>query len=165
MGAICACPGCDQPLQVGPNQCGNCGLVKYCCRTCQVEDWPRHKEVDCQGHMRKVGMAHLLKAMGFDRDRNFVQLLRYSELALVKLKQLNDRPIEAIDEALTYKFNALNFMGQKRESLECAQERYAMRECVEELRQCTTARAASATATTSATTAAATSTATASTVG
>ena len=119
---ICARPGCDQP---GPSLCGSCRLVGYCCRTCQVEDWPRHKETDCQGHMRKIGMAHLLKAEGFHRDRNWVQTLRYSELALVKLKQLNDRPIEALDDALR-KFNALNFMGRYRESLECAQERYCL---------------------------------------
>ena len=121
--AICACPGCDQP---GPSLCASCRLVGYCCRTCQVEDWPRHKEVDCQGHMRKVGMAHLQKAKGFNRDRNLVQLLRYSELALGKLKQLKDRPIEAIDEALTCKFNALNFMDQNREALESAKERYCL---------------------------------------
>ena len=121
--AICASPGCDQP---GPSLCASCRLVGYCCRTCQVEDWPRHKEVDCQGHMRKIGIAHLQKAAGFNRDRNLVQILRYSELALVKLKQLHDRPIEAIDHALTYKFNALNFMGRNMEALECAKERYCL---------------------------------------
>ena len=121
--AICARPGCDQS---GPSLCGSCRLVGYCCRTCQVEDWPRHKEVDCQGHMRKIGMAHLQKALGFNRDRNWMQSLRYSELALVKLKPLNDRPIEAIDDALSYKFNALNFMGRSREALECATERYCL---------------------------------------
>ena len=121
--AICARPGCDQS---GPSLCGSCRLVGYCCRTCQVEDWPRHKEVDCQGHMRKVGMAHLQKAMGFDRDRNWMQSLRYSKLAFVKLKQLNDRLIEAIDDALRCKYNALNFMGRSREALECATERYCL---------------------------------------
>ena len=121
--AICARPGCDQP---GPSLCASCRLVGYCCRTCQVEDWPRHKEVDCQGHMRKVGMAHLQKAKGFNRDRNWMQTLHYSELALVKLKPLKDRPIEAIDDTLTCKFNALNFMGRSREALECAQERYCL---------------------------------------
>ena len=119
---ICACPGCDQP---GTSFCASCGLVKYCCRTCQVEDWPRHKE-ECQGHIRKVGMAHLQKAKGFHRDFQWVQALRCSELALVKLKQLNDRSISAIDDALTYKFDALNFTGLDREALECAKEKYCM---------------------------------------
>ena len=121
--AICARPGCNQP---GPSLCASCRLVGYCCRTCQVEDWPRHKEVDCQEHIRKVGMAHLQKAKGFHRDDNFVQTLRYSELALVKLKQLHDRPIEAIDSALRCKFGALNHMGQHREALECAKEWYCL---------------------------------------
>ena len=76
--------------------------------------------------MRKVGMAHLQKAKGFYRDDNWVQLRRYSELALVKLKQLHDRPIEAIDEALRFKFGALNIMNQNRDALECAQERYCL---------------------------------------
>ena len=119
---ICSCPGCDQ---LGTSLCGSCGLIKYCCRTCQVEDWPRHKE-ECQGHIRKVGMAHLQKANAFNRDSNWVQSLRYSELALVKLKQLNDRPIEATDDALGYKFCALNSMGQDKEALECAKERYCL---------------------------------------
>ena len=122
-GAICSRPGCDEP---GTSLCGSCRLVKYCCRICQVEDWPRHKEVDCQGHMRKVGMAHLQKADGFYRDHNWMQELRYSELALVKLKQLKDRPIKAIDAALFYKFDALNFMDRNREALDCAKERYCL---------------------------------------
>ena len=121
--ATCKRPGCDQP---GVSLCASCRLVGYCCRTCQVEDWPRHKETDCQGHIRKIGMAHLQKAKGFFRDNNWMQTLRYSELALVKLKQLNDRPIEALDEALSHKFDALNFMDRDREALECAQERYCL---------------------------------------
>ena len=120
--ASCSRPGCDQP---GPSLCASCKLVGYCGRTCQVEDWSRHKE-ECQGHMRKVGMAHLQKAKGFDRDHNWVQLLRYSDLALLKLKQLNDRPIKAIDDALTYKFTALNLMGHDKEALECAKEKYCL---------------------------------------
>ena len=71
-------------------------------------------------------MAHLQKAQGFDQDCNWMQTLRYSELALVKLKQLHDRPIESIDEALSYKFDALNFLDRNREALECAKERYCM---------------------------------------
>ena len=121
--AICTRPGCEQP---GPSLCASCRLVGYCCRTCQVEDWPRHKEEDCQGHLRKIGMSNLQKARGFHRDRNWVQTLRYSDIALVKLKKLTDRPIEIIDDALRLKFNALNFMDRNRESLECAQERYCL---------------------------------------
>ena len=120
--AICSCPGCDEP---GPSLCASCKLVGYCCRTCQVEDWSRHKE-GCQGHLRKVGMAHLQIAEGLRQDRNWMQALRYSELALVKLKLLNDRPTEAIDHALTCKFTALTFMGQNSEALEYAKERYCL---------------------------------------
>ena len=123
IGLICVRPGCDQP---GPHLCASCRLFGYCCRTCQVEDWPRHREVDCQGHLQKVGMAHLQKAVNFDRDYNYLQTLRYSELALVKLKLLNDRPIEEIDKALRCKFNALNQMGRDVEALECATERYCL---------------------------------------
>ena len=121
--AICTRPGCDQP---GPSLCASCRLVGYCCRTCQVEDWPRHKETDCQGHLRKIGMSSLQKANGFYEDDNWMQTLRYSDLALVKLKQLNDRPIAALDTALRYKFGSLNMMNRDREALECAQERYCL---------------------------------------
>jgi len=71
-------------------------------------------------------MSHLQKAKGFQRDRNWMQTLRYSDLALVKLKKLNDRPIEEIDDALRCKFSALNLMGRNRDALECAKERYCM---------------------------------------
>ena len=121
--AICTRPGCDQP---GPSLCASCLLVGYCCRTCQVDDWPRHKETDCQGHLRKIGMSNLQKAKDFHRDDNWVQALRFSELALLKLKQLKDCPIEALDDALSHKFSALNMMGRDREALECAQERYCL---------------------------------------
>ena len=74
-------------------------------------------------------MAHLEKARGFDRERNWAQTLRYAELALTKLKQLKDRSlaaIEILDDALRLKFNALNFMDRHKEALECATERYNM---------------------------------------
>ena len=71
-------------------------------------------------------MSHLQKANSYHRADNWVQTLRYRDLALVKLKKLNDRPIEDIDSALRFKFNALNFLGQYRESLECAKERYCL---------------------------------------
>ena len=51
-----------------------------------------------------------MKANGFDQQQNWVQSLRYGELAATKLKQLKDRrleTVEAIDAALTCKFDAL----------------------------------------------------------
>ena len=79
--------------------------------------------------MRKVGMAHLAKAKGFDREQNLLQTLRYGELAATKLKQLKDRRLEtvgAISDALGCKFNALTFMDRQREALECIKECYTL---------------------------------------
>ena len=79
--------------------------------------------------MRKVGMAHLAKAKGFERDRNWVQSLRYGEIAATKLKQLKDRRLETvqiINDALTCKYNALQRMARYREAKECAEERYTL---------------------------------------
>ena len=50
-----------------------------------------------------MGMAYLDKARSFDREHNWSQALRYSDLAVTKLKQLKDRPVESISEALSYK--------------------------------------------------------------
>ena len=71
-------------------------------------------------------MANLVKAYGFCRAHNHAQTLRCSDLAATKLKQLKDRPIEAIDEALKMKHYSLLFMGRHGESLECAKEWYCM---------------------------------------
>ena len=79
--------------------------------------------------MRKVGKANLAKAQGFVREQNWVQTLRYGEIAATKLKQLKDRrleTVELIDEALMYKFNALQFTGRVKEAQECAEERYTL---------------------------------------
>ena len=118
----CANPGCDQP---GINKCSGCKITPYCGPICQKAHWAIHKE-SCDGRLRKMGMDHLVKARGFDRDNNWSQLLRYSDLALTKLKQLKDRPIEGISEALSWKCGALGFMGQYREQLECAKEWYCL---------------------------------------
>ena len=123
--ATCSAPGCSEP---GTNKCSACKITPYCSVACQTIDWSQHKE-ECQGHLRKLGMNHLEKAMGFDRERNWVQSLRFSELALTKLKKLHPRPFEVIniiDGALTFKFNALNFTNQEKQALECAQERYSL---------------------------------------
>ena len=118
----CANPGCDQP---GTNKCAGCKSTPYCGPICQTAHWPTHKE-SCEGRLHKMGMDHLAKAMGFYREKNWSQLLRYSDLALTKLKQLKDRPIEAISQALSYKCEALGFLGQFREQLECAKEWYCL---------------------------------------
>ena len=69
----------------------------------------------CDGRLRKMGMDHLTKAKGFARERNWLQVLRHSDLALTKLKQLKDRPIEEISEALAYKCAALGVLNRYRE--------------------------------------------------
>ena len=121
----CSNPGCDQP---GTKSCSACKTTFYCCVICQTANWPSHKE-ECSGHLRKVGMAHLAKAKGFERDRNWVQSLRYGEIAATKLKQLKDRRLETvqiINDALTCKYNALQRMARYREAKECAEERYTL---------------------------------------
>ena len=123
--ATCSAPGCSEP---GTNKCSACKITPYCGVACQTIDWSQHKE-ECQGYLRKLGMNHLEKANGFDRDRNFVQSFRSTELVLTKLKKLHPHPLEVIvliDEAMRIKHNALNLTNQKKESLECAQERYSL---------------------------------------
>ena len=120
--ATCANPGCDQP---GTNKCGACNTTPYCGPICQTAHWAYHKE-ECPGHLRKIGMAHLEKAEGFDQERNFPQSLRHADLAATKFKLLKDCPVEAIDLALGLKYNALSFMCRHREALECAKEWYCL---------------------------------------
>ena len=79
--------------------------------------------------MLKVGKANLLKAAVFHRDRNWVQTLRYGELAATKLKQLKDRrmeTVELIDDALSCKFDALQYLGRNRDAMECIKECYTL---------------------------------------
>ena len=120
--ATCSAPGCDQP---GTNKCSGCKTTPYCGPTCQKKHWPVHKE-SCDGHLRKMGIAHLDKAMRFRREFNWPQILRHGELAAKTLKQLKDRPLEDISEALSHKFTALSFLGRHREQLECAKEWYCL---------------------------------------
>ena len=118
----CANPGCDQP---GTNKCSGCKTTPYCGPICQKAHWAIHKE-SCDGRLRKMGMAYLDKAKGFNRERNWSQSLHYSDLAATKLKQLKDRPMEEISYALDYKCSALGFLGRYREQLECAKEWYCL---------------------------------------
>ena len=120
--ACCSNPGCDEP---GTNRCSACKATFYCGPICQTADWAHHKE-ECPGHLLKMGMAHIEKTKGFDRNNNWMQALWYAELALTKLKLLKDRPFEAMDDAFGYKTGALKFMGRYREAMENAKERYTM---------------------------------------
>ena len=118
----CANPGCDQP---GTNKCSACKTTPYCGPICQTADWALHKEV-CPGHLRKVGMAHLEKALGFRQENNWPQTLRHADVAATKLKQLKDHPVEDIDDVLNCKCDALGLMGRYKEALECAKQRYCL---------------------------------------
>ena len=122
---ICSNPGCDQP---GTNKCSACKTTVYCGPTCQTADWTHHKE-ECPGHLRKVGMANLEKSMEFHQQQNWMQALRYGELAAMKLKQLKDRRLETvqiIDAALGCKFDALQRLDRQKEALECIKECYTL---------------------------------------
>ena len=121
----CSNPGCDQP---GTKACSACKTSFYCGPICQTADWTHHKE-ECDGHLRKVGKANLEKARVFGNQQNWVQSLRYGELAATKLKQLKDRRLETvqtIDKALGSKFDAYQRLGRHREALECAKECYTL---------------------------------------
>ena len=121
----CSNPGCDQP---GTKSCSACKSSVYCSVLCQTADWPSHKE-ECDGHLRKVGNANLEKAKGFQHQQNWIQTLRYGEIAATKLKKLKDRRLETvilINNALSYKFNALNFMDRHKEAKECVEENYTL---------------------------------------
>ena len=121
----CGNPGCDRP---GTNQCSGCFSFVYCGRSCQVEDWPNHKQV-CPGHLRKVGITYLEKARKFEHERNWEQTLRYGILSANTLKQLKDRrreTVKMIDHAFICQFNALQFMVRHTEALEVAEERYTL---------------------------------------
>ena len=118
----CANPGCEQP---GTSGCASCRLVGYCSRTCQTAHWNHHRE-ECQGHLRKVGMTHRNKANVLLREHNWPQALHHSDLAATKLKQLKDRPVEDLSDALECKCTALGFLGRYVEQLECAKEWYCL---------------------------------------
>ena len=42
-------------------KCGRCGVVGYCSKECQKEDWKKHKE-SCAKNERSVERAHMSKA-------------------------------------------------------------------------------------------------------
>ena len=120
----CSCPGCDQP---GTKKCSACKTTVYCGPICQTAHWSKHKD-DCPGHLLKVGLANVEKARGMkpDSPHSLLLRIRYAELALTKLKLLKDRPLEGIDDALTFKISSLRFLGRHGEAMENAKERYTM---------------------------------------
>ena len=91
----CSNPGCDQP---GTKSCSACKTTVYCCVSCQTADWIHHKE-ECDGHLLKMGITNLNKAIDFHNEGNFPQTLRFSDLALSKLKRLKERPVETLSMA------------------------------------------------------------------
>ena len=121
----CANPGCDQP---GTKSCSACKTTVYCCVICQTADWVHHKE-ECPEHLRKVGKANLNKAKGFHDQHNWVQALRYAEIAATKLKQLKDRRLETVElisHAMMCKFDCFQRLGRHREAMECIKECYTL---------------------------------------
>ena len=65
----CSNPGCDQP---GTKACSACKSTVYCCVSCQTADWIHHKE-ECDGHLLKMGITNLNKAIDFHNAGNFPQ--------------------------------------------------------------------------------------------
>ena len=121
----CSNPGCDQP---GTKNCSACSSSFYCSVICQTTNWPSHREI-CDGHLRKVGKAYLAKAMELSRQNNWLQMLRYGELAATKLMKLKDRRLETvqlISDALSSKLDAYGFMGRYKEAKDCAEECYTL---------------------------------------
>ena len=121
----CSNPGCDLP---GINQCSACKTALYCGPICQTADWAHHKE-ECDGHLRKVGRANLIKAKGFHLQQNWVQELRYAEIAATKLKQLKDRRLETVElisVAMECVFDALQRLGRHAEALESVKEQHTL---------------------------------------
>ena len=118
----CANPGCDQS---GSKKCAACNTTPYCGPICQTDHWPHHRE-ECEGHLLKVGSAHLAKAKDFYSANNLAQALRYSDLALAKLNAMKKRPLESVSEALACKCDSLNFLGRYAEFLQCAKDKYNM---------------------------------------
>ena len=80
------------------------------------------------GHLRKVGKANIAKASGFHKN-NWLQTLRYAEVAATKLKQLKDRrldTVQLIDKALSLKYDSTQHLGRHNEAMECAKECYTL---------------------------------------
>ena len=121
----CSNPGCDQP---GTNACSACKTTLYCGPICQTANWPSHKE-ECDGHLRKVGLANLKKCTKLSEQQNWAQALHHGEIAATKLKQLKDRrleTVEQIDLALNGQMCCLASLNRHKEAMKCAEECYTL---------------------------------------
>ena len=111
---LCSHPSCSQP---GTKFCASCKTTGYCSAKCQTDDWPRHKE-SCEGRMHKMGKDYLLKVIRFCEARDWLQALRYCDLALSKLNLMTNPPTGDISVARGYKFKSLEALGRYEESQE-----------------------------------------------
>ena len=74
-----------------------------------------------------MGMDNLAKALGFERENNWSQVLRYSDLAATKLKQLKDCPVEALSTAAKAIYARLQ--GSSSANVAAAEENLGMVYC------------------------------------
>ena len=79
-----------------------------------------------QGRLHEEARIHLEEAEECWTEYNGEQTLSFCEMAMTKLKQLNADVTDMFDDALRLKFNAMSYMGQHTEALECARERYSL---------------------------------------
>ena len=118
----CSRPECKRQ---GKSPCSGCGSGSYCGSKCEKEDKSRHQK-ECD--FRNLGNRFLIKAYDLRREQKWQKVPHCCDLALKNLKLLTeDRPLDAISEALSMKCTALGFMGQMKEALLCAQEWYKLR--------------------------------------
>ena len=118
----CSSPGCSNP---GTCWCSACKTTFYCGGKCRTADWPHHKE-ECEGYLRKQGIALVEKAKGFDGEHDWPQVIRCADLALIKFNKIKNRPVEIMSAAMSIKFDSLNMMDRNKEALECAKEWYCL---------------------------------------
>ena len=82
-------------------------------------------EESSEESLHKIGTAHITKAMSCYDHRNYLEMLRYSELALAQLCAMKKRPLEAISEAMAIQCQALKFLGRHAEALQSAKTMYS----------------------------------------
>ena len=78
----------------------------------------------CEEELHKSGTAYIAKSMECYGNRNYLEMLRNSDLALAKLNEMKKRRLETISEALAVQCQALKFMGRHVEALQSAKAMY-----------------------------------------